>query len=81
MPIMEVFFEVYCAVCKTGICSNTSVEGRNIYVKCHNCIKESKELEEKIETLQDFVKHLMKQSSIYPTIPELNRLEKLGITI
>jgi len=43
--VAKINFEVYCGICGTGVCYDTTVNGTTITVECHVCKETIRQLE------------------------------------
>lgn len=48
----DVDFEVYCGICKEGVCYDTEVSGSTLTVTCSYCKKEIRRLKDQIRRLK-----------------------------
>lgn len=77
---VEIYFEVYCAICGEGICGSTEVKGKKIYVQCPKCQRKYRSISsDQITELQNYILKLLKERETYPSIPEFQQLRKMGI--
>ena len=65
MPEMTVVFEVYCGVCKEGLCFHTQVEDNTLTVTCPYCKRKIEEFGEEIKKLKRERREAKKILSIF----------------